>query len=377
MAGTGRVFEEVGSGPSPGPAPEVDRDRGARRLMSAWLLFLAFAVALLIVVGGLTRLTDSGLSITEWRPVTGILPPLSADDWLREFERYKAVPEYRLQNSTMNLAGFKVIYWWEWGHRLLGRVVGLVWAAGFAWLLVRGKLSRFWVTRLAVLGALGALQGLVGWWMVSSGLTGQVVDVASYRLAIHAGLAFAILGLLVWSFWQARRTDLELYRARKRRDVHLSRRAALVLALAFVQIVLGALTAGLDAGRGYTDWPLMNGEFLPSESFGYTPLWINFVENPALVQFNHRIAAYALLVATAFVWFASRSAPQASLRRWFAWMPVVVLCQSVLGVVTLMHGAAWHAALTHQVGAMVVLIVIVRARFVADYPPDTRIGGRP
>ena len=376
MARTGRVFEEAGAGPPPGPAPASGRGEGGRRLLSAWLLLLAFIVALLMVVGALTRLTDSGLSITEWRPVTGILPPLSADDWLREFERYKAVPEYALQNAAMDLAAFKVIYWWEWGHRLLGRVAGLVWGVGFVWFLARGELNRFWITRLAVLGALGALQGLAGWWMVSSGLTGRVVDVASYRLAVHAGLAFAILGLLAWSFWQAGRTELVLYQARKRRDIRLSRRATIILVLAFVQIVLGALTAGLDAGRGYTDWPLMNGEFLPSESFDYTPLWSNFLENPALVQFSHRTAGYVLLAAAAIVWFASRNTPQTSLRRWFAWMPVAVLGQSVLGVVTLMHGAALHPALTHHVGAMIVFLVAVRARFFADHPPETRLGGR-
>src|SRR6056297_2053808 len=195
------IFEEVGTGTrkaaSAGGA--IDRGRGgARDAVRLWLLVLFALVVLMIAVGGLTRLTDSGLSITEWRPVTGAIPPLSDAAWLSEFDRYQQIDEFQRQNSDMTLAEFKVIYWWEWGHRQLGRVIGLVWAAGFVGFLATRKMPQGWTGRLLLLGALGGLQGAIGWWMVSSGLAPGMLDVASYRLAVHLGLAFLILALIAW-----------------------------------------------------------------------------------------------------------------------------------------------------------------------------------
>ena len=261
----------------------------ANKSLQIWLLVLFALVAAMIVVGGLTRLTDSGLSITEWKPLTGALPPLSLEIWQLEFDKYKTIPEFTIQNKAMTLSEFKTIYWWEWGHRQLGRIVGVVWLIGFIWLALARKLTNVWITRSFIIGGLGGLQGAIGWWMVSSGLSGRMVDVASYRLAVHLGLAFLILTLITWYLFQTNINDQEKIRSRRERDKSLVPLVNILLGLVFLQIIVGALVAGIDAGRGYTDWPLMNGEFLPSESFDYEPIFINFTENPALVQFNHRV----------------------------------------------------------------------------------------
>lgn len=381
MTGKRSIFEEVGEG-SRSPAGRaargiIDAGRtGARRAIAAWLMVLFALVILMIAVGGLTRLTDSGLSITEWRPVTGAIPPMGAEDWATEFEKYKNTPEFQLVNRKMTLEAFKFIYWWEWGHRQLGRLIGLVWAAGFLWFWLRGRIPAGWAPRLLALGALGGLQGAVGWWMVASGLTGRMVDVASYRLATHLGIAFAILGLIAWFVWQLRRPEAELLRARRDADRGLARLAGILVAVAFVQILLGALVAGIDAGRGYIDWPLMNGEFLPGESFDYEPVWTNFFENPALVQFNHRIVAYLLLILCGFFWLRARGSANIAVRRAFALAFAAVALQAVLGIVTVMHASPWQIAIVHQLGAVLVFVAVLRARFLALHPParDLREG---
>jgi cytochrome c oxidase assembly protein subunit 15 len=198
MSAKRSIFEEVSDTEARAPEPKggmIDQGRGgARGAIRVWLMILFALVVMMIVIGGLTRLTDSGLSITEWKPLTGAIPPLNADDWAAEFAKYQQIPEFQVQNSWMELSDFKVIYWWEWGHRQLGRVIGLVWAFGFFGFLLARKIPTGWTGRLALLGALGGLQGAVGWWMVSSGLRGSMMDVASYRLATHLGLAFIILG---------------------------------------------------------------------------------------------------------------------------------------------------------------------------------------
>jgi len=198
------IFEEVGDVQKPMAAPGgIDaKGRGARGAIRVWLMILFALVVLMIAVGGLTRLTDSGLSITEWAPLSGSVPPLNAADWEAEFDAYKQIPEYTEQNAGMSLAEFKVIYWWEWGHRQLGRFVGLVWAVGFFGFLAARQIPTGWTGRLMLLGALGGLQGAIGWWMVSSGLREGMLDVASYRLATHLGLAFVILGFIAWYVFQ-------------------------------------------------------------------------------------------------------------------------------------------------------------------------------
>ena len=365
------IFEEVaGDAPTERakPQPGGNTRRDGRRAIRIWLHILLVLVALMIVVGGLTRLTDSGLSITEWKPVTGALPPLSNEVWLAEFAKYQTSPEYQLQNKGMTLAEFKAIYWWEWGHRLLGRVIGLVWAAGFVWFLIRRQIPTGWTGRLLGLGVLGGLQGAVGWWMVASGLVGRMVDVASYRLSIHLGLAFLIMALIAWYSMRLKRRAQDLMQARRNRETTLIRPANILIGLIFLQILLGALVAGIDAGRGYIDWPMMNGEFLPSESFDYVPLWTNAFENPALVQFNHRMLGYLVLLWAAYAWWKSRRSALKATRSAHDFVLAMVFLQAVLGVATVMYAAPVGIAIVHQIGAIAVMVLALRARFAVLYP---------
>ncbi len=366
------IFEEVETGKATAAGPKgglIDSGKSsARRMVSVWLMILFALVVLMIAVGGLTRLTDSGLSITEWKPVTGAIPPTSEQVWISEFEKYQAIPEFQLQNKNMTLSEFKTIYWWEWGHRQLGRIIGLVWAVGLVFFWLTKRIPSGWTGRLLLVGGLGGLQGAVGWWMVSSGLTGRMVDVASYRLATHLGLAFGILLVLAWFAWLLRRNEKDLFQARRQKDARMIRLVNILLVLAFVQILLGALVAGIDAGRGYIDWPLMNGEFLPSESFDYEPMWTNFFENPALVQFNHRMMGYLVFLFTAYVWWQSRGSAIRATKRAFDWVLVMVFGQMVMGIGTVLYAAPWHIAIVHQFGAVVVVTLILRAGFEATYP---------
>ena len=375
MAGKRSIFEEVGAEAKPAEAPKggmIDAGRGgARGAVRVWLAVLFALVVAMIAVGGLTRLTDSGLSITEWRPVTGALPPMTEADWQAEFAKYQASPEFREQNSGMDLAAFKSIYWWEWGHRQLGRVIGLVWAAGFAVFWATKRIPAGWTARLAALGALGGLQGAIGWWMVSSGLTGRMVDVASYRLAIHLGLAFAILGLIAWFMLSLSRSEPQLLQARRSREGKLYSMATGVMHLAFVQILLGALVAGIDAGRAFPTWPLMGDSFFPADAFylpGGGPAVLAFFENPGLVQFVHRIGAYLLLALSVAVYLKARRSAHPATRAAFAWMATMVFGQAVLGIVTVLHGAPLALGLLHQLGAVAAWVLILRARHRAQYP---------
>ncbi|WP_069299156.1 heme A synthase [Neptunicoccus sediminis] len=377
MSKTRSIFEEVSGEKPAGDHPKgglIDAGKtGARRAIAVWLMVLFAMVALMILVGGMTRLTDSGLSITEWKPVTGAIPPMDATIWEEEFTKYKATPEYQLQNKGMSLSEFKVIYWWEWGHRQLGRLVGLVWALGFAYFLLRRQIPKGWTGKLLFVGGLGGLQGAIGWWMVSSGLTGRMVDVASYRLATHLGLAFVILGVLVWYAWQLQRSEMDLFHSRRNQEKPLVTLSTVMLLLVFAQILLGALVAGIDAGRGYIDWPLMNGEFLPSESFDYVPLWTNFFENPALVQFNHRMLGYLVLLGALYLWYSARGSAILATRRAALIALVMVVAQMVMGIVTVMHAAPVHLAIFHLVGAVIVIVSILHVRFSALYPKAQKL----
>ena len=369
------IFEEVSDDqPQAAPSkPKSTDDTRARRAVMLWLKLLFVLVFVMIVVGGLTRLTDSGLSITEWRPVTGVVPPLNDADWAGEFEKYQASPEYRLQNSGMELAAFKAIYWWEWGHRLLGRVIGMVWAVGLIWFAIRRQVPTGWWPRLVGIGVLGAIQGAIGWWMVSSGLTGRMVDVASYRLAIHLGLAFAILGLIIWYVMTLGRSEMELFQARRQRDDRLKKRASGVMHFVFLQVLLGALVAGIDAGKNFPEWPTMYGVLIPPGMFDLVPVWSNFFENPTLVQFVHRGMAYILFLYTMFAWWKSRASARVAQRRAFDWLAVMVFGQVVIGITTALTAAHIHVALTHLVLAVVVFVLAIRARFLAVYPPEQQI----
>lgn len=367
------IFEDVTEGQaSPPPVLPVRRSdaRGAIRL---WLVLLFAMVVAMIVVGGLTRLTNSGLSITEWRPVTGAIPPLDAASWDAEFARYQASPQYAALNQGMTLTEFKSIYWWEWGHRALGRAIGVVWALGFFGFLAARRLPPGWVPRLLVLGALGGLQGGVGWWMVRSGLEPGMDAVASWRLAVHLGIAFVILGLIAWYVLRLGRPEAELFQARRQRNEALMGWGSTLVGLAFIQILLGALVAGIDAGRTYIDWPFMAGELWPSSALELTPLWRNFIENPALVQFNHRIVAYLLVILGIFALMRSRRVASGHIRGAFAAMAAMLVVQVSLGVLTVMHAAPLPLAILHQIGAIALFTLILRARFTALYPKAERI----
>ncbi|RDC71714.1 heme A synthase [Rhodovulum sp. 12E13] len=378
------IFEEVGTeGPdrtAPRQTGVIDRAArtGARGAIRVWLMVLFALVVVMIAVGGLTRLTDSGLSITEWAPVSGAIPPMNAEDWQREFDAYRQIPEYQLQNRGMSLAEFKVIYWWEWGHRQLGRFIGLVWAVGFLFFLVARKIPPGWTGRLLGLGVLGGLQGAIGWWMVASGLAPGMLDVASYRLAIHLGLAFVILGLLAWYIFRLGRAQTELLQAQRARERGRWGIATGVMHLAFLQILLGALVAGIDAGRNYTDWPLMAGGILPPGPLALEPVWRNFFENDGLVQFMHRIAGYLLLILGLAAWAVGRRSVHRATRRAFGDVAALMLVQVVLGIVTVMNSAPWQLAILHQVTAVALWVAILRARFLAGYPwaESVRSGAR-
>src|SRR3954470_2619334 len=255
-----------------------------------WLISIAALIAIMVLVGGATRLTESGLSIVEWKPVTGTLPPLSETQWTEAFEAYKTIPQYRELNAGMNLSEFKTIFWWEWSHRLLGRVIGAVYLLPFLFFLWRGVLGSELKRRLWLIFGLGALQGAVGWWMVASGLS-QRVEVSQYRLATHLVLALLIYAAIVWTL--RRLTD----RPRPAAPSRLKFTAMALLALTFVQLYFGALVAGLRAGRVYNTWPDIDGAFIPSAArlWFEEPWWRNLFDNTLTVQFEHRMTAYALL----------------------------------------------------------------------------------
>jgi len=381
MAGSRKLFEEVGAGARPeGPKGGMidSGGQGARGAIRVWLAILFALVVAMIAVGGLTRLTDSGLSITEWRPVTGALPPMTEADWQAEFAKYQQSPEFQLQNSQMDMAAFQSIYWWEWGHRLLGRVIGLVWAAGFILFWARRQIPTGWAGRLLALGGLGGLQGAIGWWMVASGLTGQMVDVASYRLAVHLGLAFAILGLISWMMLSLSRGEVQLMQARRAREGRLAGLSTGLLHLLFLQILLGALVAGIDAGRAFPTWPLMGDSFFPADAF-YVPgegaAWRAFFENPGLVQFMHRLVAYLALGLGAVVWWRGRRSAHLLTRGAFHLVGALFLFQVDLGIATVLHAAPLGLGLAHQLGGVALWVAVIRARHRAFYPIQQSVRG--
>lgn len=335
----------------------------------AWLICLSVLLVFMILVGGLTRLTDSGLSITEWKPILGAFPPVTEQAWDLEFEKYKLIPEYILQNSGMLLSEFKIIYWWEWGHRQLGRIIGLVWFLGFSWFLLSKKIPVGWTGRLLTLGALGGFQGAVGWWMVSSGLSNNMLDVASYRLATHLGIAFIILGLILRYTLILGLSEADLLVRLRTRDQSIYRKSTGLMHLIFLQILLGALVAGIDAGRNYVDWPLMAGGFLPPDLFALEPVWRNFFEDDGLVQFIHRMSGYILFLFGIYVWFSSRKSGNSQIRNAISLVMLIIFLQMTIGVITVMYSAPWHIAIFHQFGAIVLWYAIIRARFLAAFPP--------
>ena len=319
-----------------------------QRAIRLWLWALAALVIALVLVGGATRLTESGLSIVEWRPVTGVMPPLSDAGWQAEFEKYQAIPQYAQRNAGMSLAAFKVIYWWEWTHRLLGRVVGAAFLLPFLFFLWRGWVAPGLRARLWLIFGLGALQGAVGWWMVASGLA-ERTEVSQYRLATHLLLACLILVALVWT---ARRLSPRIKPVAGRNRVT----AIALVALTLLQIYLGGIVAGLRAGLIYNTWPLIDGALVPDASrlWFETPLWRNVFENTLTAQFDHRMVAYVLFGLA--LWHAIDAAAKRAGARSAIVLAAAVSVQAVLGVLTLINQAPLALALLHQAAAIVVLV---------------------
>lgn len=316
----------------------------AARRIALWLFIMCGLVAAMVIVGGATRLTDSGLSITEWRPVTGAVPPLSEAQWLEEFEKYKTIPEYEEVNFGMSLDDFKTIYWWEWGHRLLGRLIGVAFFFPMMFFMATGQVKRPLALKLFGLFLLGGMQGALGWWMVSSGLANRV-DVSQYRLAAHLSLAVMLFGLM---FWLA----LDLWPARKMETPKGLRIGAYALvAGVFAQIILGAFVAGLRAGRTFNTWPLMDGKFFPDGYFAGAPGFSDLFETIAAVQFNHRIGAYLLAGGAVWFYLAARKCALGSRARLVL---AAVGLQIVLGVWTILAATPLSLGLAHQAGALMV-----------------------
>jgi heme a synthase len=325
------------------------------RAVRWWLLSVAALIAIMVLVGGATRLTEAGLSIVEWKPVTGTLPPLNQEQWTLAFEAYKTIPQYRELNAGMNLAQFKTIFWWEWSHRLLGRVIGVAYLLPFLWFLWRGVLGADLRRRLWLIFGLGTLQGVVGWWMVASGLS-ERVEVSHYRLATHLVLALLIFAGVVWTL--RRLADQPPTVATSRLKIT----SAGLLVLTFVQLYLGALVAGLRAGKIYNTWPDIDGAFIPSAArlFFETPWWRNLFDNTLTVQFEHRMTAYALFVlAILHAFDAVRSRAGTAAVNGAIWLTAAITLQASLGILTLLNAVPIALALTHQAVAIAVLTLAV------------------
>ncbi|MCC6863784.1 MAG: COX15/CtaA family protein [Rhodobacteraceae bacterium] len=374
MTGKRSIFEDVGADRTVSVIPAGGmigaRSAGARRGIKLWLCVLFLLIVCMIVIGGLTRLTDSGLSITEWRPLSGTLPPMNDIAWAEEFAKYQASSEYHFQNKGMEISEFKKIFWWEWGHRQLGRVIGLVWAMGFFGFLLAQQIPAGWTGRLLGVGALGGLQGAIGWWMVSSGLKSEMVDVASYRLAIHLGIAFVILGFIAWYLFLLGRSEVELMQARRGREGKLFVMTTGLMHFAFLQILFGALVSGIDAGRAFPTWPDMNGQFFPADAF-YVPngmWWQAFFENSGLVQFIHRMLGYLLFAFGVIVWLRGRKSSHDVTRMAYNMVIAMLVVQVLLGIFAAVTAAQMDLAIIHQIGAVILWVLIIRARHLAQYP---------
>jgi cytochrome c oxidase assembly protein subunit 15 len=339
-----------------------DLDHG--RAIRLWLYVVAALIFAMVVVGGATRLTESGLSITEWQPVTGTLPPLSEAQWQTEFQKYQAIPQYRQLNAGMSLADFKTIYWWEWVHRLIGRVIGVIFFVPFVWFLWRGWIPRNRRAGLWTILALGALQGAIGWWMVASGLADRV-EVSQYRLATHLVLACLIYVAVVWTGirWQDERADSPFPEITKSAPPLTIRVGAMgLVVLLLVQIYLGALVAGLRAGHAYNTWPLIDGGLVPQSArlFFDVPAWRNFFENPLTVQFDHRMLGYVIgLLALLQLFNVAKLVKRDAIFTSAALVAAAVIVQVALGIWTLLSVAALPLALLHQATAMITLTFVV------------------
>ncbi len=336
---------------SPHLSPDAARNR---IIIRTWLGVVVLAIVALVIVGGATRLTDSGLSITQWKPIHGVVPPLTQADWEEELELYRQIPEYQQINKGMSLSEFKTIYWWEWAHRLLARGVGLIFAVPLLVFWVSGRIERPLKLPLVIILALGGLQGVIGWWMVSSGLVDRV-DVSQYRLATHLTLACIIVAAIIWVS-----RGLVRYSSDKPPSDHSVLVAGVLAMMVLLQIYLGGLVAGLDAGLAYNTWPLMDGTLVPPNLFVIEPWWLNLFENAKTVQFTHRVFGYVLWFCVLIHMVSSMAqAPGSTHARRALVLFVLVSLQAGIGIVTLLLQVPVFWALVHQAMALVVLAFAV------------------
>jgi len=316
--------------------------------IAKWLFFVCFMIFTMVIVGGVTRLTESGLSMVNWHPISGIFPPMSEAAWDAEFAAYQQYPEYNKVNHGMSLDEFKAIFFWEYSHRLLGRLIGIVFFIPFMVFLFKGKVSATLKPKLWFMFILGGLQGVLGWWMVKSGLVDQP-DVSHYRLTAHLGLAVLIFLYMFWVACGLVMTRCD--RIRKRPTFAMG----LLVTLVFIQILLGGLVAGLNAGFIYNTWPLMEEAFIPAGLFDMSPLMMNFFENIKTVQFDHRMLAYAITLLALYVWFKLRKDSHINVRMAGHLMLLAILGQVILGILTLIHVVPIPLAAAHQGGAVITL----------------------
>jgi cytochrome c oxidase assembly protein subunit 15 len=331
------------------PFAAQERMERNRMLVRSWLYAVLFVLFALVMVGGATRVTHAGLSITEWKPIHGVIPPLSDAEWQEEFDKYQQIPEYREIKAGMSIQAFKSIFWWEWVHRLLARGVGVVFALPLVFFWLTGRLERSLTPKLVGILALGGLQGAIGWWMVASGLVDRV-DVSQYRLATHLTLA-----CLIFTATMVVARGLAPHSA-PAASRETQRAAGFVLLFVLVQIYLGGLVAGLDAGLSYNTWPLMDGAVIPGDLFAIDPLWRNFFENPKTVQFVHRLGAYTVFALALWHMITVRRREKGTTHaRRAVVLFHLVLIQALIGISTLVHQAPVRWALTHQAFALIVL----------------------
>lgn len=326
----------------------VENDSQRRRQVVIWLGAVCLLVCLIVVVGGITRLTDSGLSMVDWKPLLGVIPPLSEADWQQKFSSYQQFPEYQLLNKEMTLAEFKLIFFWEYLHRILGRLIGIVFLLPFIFFSLRGYFNKTLNVKLLIGLLLGGLQGLMGWYMVKSGLV-DLPHVSHYRLAAHLSLAFIIFAFLLWLI-------LDLQAANDRGKRPASRYLGfsyLITAVVALQVIVGAFVAGRNAGHGFNTFPKMGEQWLPNGLFQATPIWLNFLENNTTIQFTHRGLAWGIFLLIAVLWAITRKDKVLTKqRRAINLLMILLLMQFLLGVATLIYVVPTTLAVLHQFGAL-------------------------
>lgn len=368
------IFEEVQSeAPRERPLVQpggIDRAarHGARGLVRLWLMTLFLLVAVMLVIGAFARLTEMLVPMPNWNPLFGALPPLDPGDWLAAFDRFRDSAAYRGESHGMGLDEFQLAFWWGWGSRQLAPTALFLWLVGFLGFLAARKIPKGWTGRLFGLGVLILLLGAADWLFGGAGLAPPPFDYLPYRMLLHIAFGFSLIGLTAWFVFKLARSEADLLQARRVREKGLALITAVLVLLAFLQILLGSQVAGLYAGRAYTDWPMMSGGFFPPNPFYIEPVWRNFFENHGLAQFIHRSNGYLLVLVGLAIWLVGRRSAYRATRRAFHFVAVMLLVQAGLGISTLLLAAQWPVAVAHQLGAITLWTVILRARFQALYP---------